>query len=272
MRGVIGADYARYVKYKGFFVFDRLSHPALREWRRHFSEARTWIVIAGIAAALSLAAPFESDRLMRALPRFCYWFGIVASTYMTGFLVAHLMLGLQARLGRPLLVAASAIVGGIAITAVVAIINLLALDYWPGAEAPVTFGTTFCIAAIVSLLFEMVSTHPTAETVAPAPSILDRIPLEKRGPLVAISVEDHYVRVRTHKGEAVILMRLGDAMRETGQTQGLQVHRSHWVSVPEVRAARRDGDRAILTMSHGTEIPVSRRYIPDIKEAGLLPG
>jgi DNA-binding LytR/AlgR family response regulator len=101
--------------------------------------------------------------------------------------------------------------------------------------------------------------------------LLDRLPLDKRGPLVSISVEDHYVRVRTAQGEELLLMRLTDAIREVGASKGVQVHRSHWVALDAVRAARREGDRAILTMAHGPEIPVSRTNVPAIREAGLLP-
>ena len=87
---------------------------------------------------------------------------------------------------------------------------------------------------------------------------------------MALSVEDHYVRIMTSKGADVVLLRLSDAMRETGDELGLQVHRSHWVALSAVKSTRRDGDRAILTLTTGEDIPVSRRYMPDIKEAGLL--
>ena len=53
---------------------------------------------------------------------------------------------------------------------------------------------------------------------------------------------------------------------------GFQVHRSHWVSLAQVRSVRRDGARAVLTMSDGRDIPVSRSNIAAVKEAGLLPG
>jgi len=33
----------------------------------------------------------------------------------------------------------------------------------------------------------------------------------------------------------------------------------------------RAGDRAIITMSNGGEIPASRSYIPALRDAGLLP-
>lgn len=103
------------------------------------------------------------------------------------------------------------------------------------------------------------------------PTLLDRLPLDKRAPLVALSVEDHYVRIRTTKGEEMILMRLADAIRETAATPGLQVHRSHWVAFDQVVAVRRKGDCALLKMSHGPDVPVSRANLPKLREAGLLP-
>nr|WP_301270752.1 MULTISPECIES: LytTR family DNA-binding domain-containing protein [unclassified Roseobacter] len=127
---------------------------------------------------------------------------------------------------------------------------------------------------IITFVFDVADRQtrsvPPDDEAPPAP-LLDRLPLEKRGPLVALSVEDHYVRVRTTKGEEMVLMRLTDAIREVGATAGLQVHRSHWVALDAVRSARREGDRAILTMSHGGDIPVSRSRLADAKSARLLP-
>ena len=116
---------------------------------------------------------------------------------------------------------------------------------------------------------------PQREAVSPAttqsPALLDRLPFDKRGPLLALSVSDHYVEVRTSKGHELLLMRLSDAIRETAPEPGLQIHRSHWVAKSAVQSARRDGARAFLTLIDGTEVPASRTYLPALKEAGLLP-
>jgi len=73
------------------------------------------------------------------------------------------------------------------------------------------------------------------------------------------------------QGESLVLLRLSDAIREVGDTAGAQVHRSHWVAWDAITAARREGDRAILTLKTGTEIPVSRANLGKIKDAGFLP-
>ncbi|NJM84282.1 MAG: LytTR family transcriptional regulator [Tabrizicola sp.] len=51
----------------------------------------------------------------------------------------------------------------------------------------------------------------------------------------------------------------------------MQVHRSHWVAQGAVRAVRRMGDGAVITLGTGQEVPVSRRFIPALRQAGLLP-
>ena len=88
---------------------------------------------------------------------------------------------------------------------------------------------------------------------------------------MALTVQDHYVNIRTTNGSELVLMRLADAIREVGDTKGLQVHRSHWIAVDQVTAASRKGDGAVLSMTQGDDIPVSRANVAKIREAGLLP-
>ena len=75
----------------------------------------------------------------------------------------------------------------------------------------------------------------------------------------------------TSAGSALLLMRLSDAIAEAGDTKGLQIHRSHWVALDAVRAVRRDGQRAVLTLTDGRDLPVSRANLDKVKAAGLLP-
>lgn len=102
------------------------------------------------------------------------------------------------------------------------------------------------------------------------PALLDRVAFEKRGALVSLSMEDHYVRVRTTQGDDLVLMRLSDAIKETAPVQGLQTHRSHWVALDFLTACTRSGAGAVLTMHHGPDIPVSRSQIDQAKAKGLL--
>ena len=53
--------------------------------------------------------------------------------------------------------------------------------------------------------------------------------------------------------------------------EGLQIHRSHWVAWGAVVETRREGDRVLLRLSTGDDIPVSRSHISKLREAGVLP-
>lgn len=235
-------------------------------------------VLAGVATVLALAGPFGTDRLLGLVPRFAYWGAICFPTYAAGVLIAVVLDRRMARAREWLRVAAQALATGTAVSLLVLLINLAAFSWWPDThEAPAFFGTIFAIALIVTVVLHIARSGRQAPTPAPtatapkAPPILDRLPFDKRGALLALSVEDHYVRVRTATGQDMLLMRLSDAIREVGETCGAQVHRSHWVSFDAITAARREGDRAILTLSDGAEVPVSRANVAKIKEAGLLP-
>ncbi|MFS8047775.1 LytTR family DNA-binding domain-containing protein [Rhizobium sp. BR 314] len=76
--------------------------------------------------------------------------------------------------------------------------------------------------------------------------------------ILALSAEDHYVRVRTDRGEALILMNLAAAIGAMGEDAGVRVHRSHWVSreLAEETAAR--GSRHGVRLNDNTVLPVSR--------------
>jgi len=103
-----------------------------------------------------------------------------------------------------------------------------------------------------------------------APAILRRLPQRKRGPLLRLSMADHYVGVATEHGEEMLLMRLSDAIAETAPEEGLKVHRSHWVARRAVRAVEPEGDRATLVLTSGERIPVSRTRMQVLRSAGWL--
>lgn len=233
----------------------------------------TLTAVLGIGAVLGVAGPFTTDELLTLLPRLAYWVMTVALTYAAGSLCDALLKAPLARFSFWIRVAITALVTGICIALVVLVINYITFDWYPGmGDLPAYLGSTVLIAVIVTVVLATVQRQTTSTENPSSPArILDRLPLDKRGPLVALSVEDHYVRVQTTRGEELILLRLSDAIAEVGDTKGAQVHRSHWVAFDYVTAARRDKDRAILTMSTGTDIPVSRANVAKIKEAGLLP-
>ncbi|HVY89089.1 MAG TPA: LytTR family DNA-binding domain-containing protein [Hyphomonadaceae bacterium] len=124
----------------------------------------------------------------------------------------------------------------------------------------------------------MLDPDPTGEIAqVPAPpptppsSFLDRLPIKFRtGEIYAVSSEDHYLRVHTSLGEALILLRLADAVRELAAVEGLQTHRSWWVARQGLADVTRGDGRVVLKLKSGAEAPVSRTFQKAVKDAGWV--
>ena len=86
-----------------------------------------------------------------------------------------------------------------------------------------------------------------------------------RARLVAVEAEDHYLRIRTEAGSALVLMRLGDALEALSGLDGFRTHRSWWVARTAVEAVRWKGGRGALSLSDGSSAPVSRTYAAALK-------
>ncbi|MGI9415178.1 MAG: LytTR family DNA-binding domain-containing protein [Hyphomicrobiales bacterium] len=104
---------------------------------------------------------------------------------------------------------------------------------------------------------------------APGGRLVRRLPAGKRGAVLYLSMHDHYVEVVTAKGSELVLMRFGDALDELDGSDGLRIHRSHWVARKAVAGWRRENGRLTLEMSDGAELPVSRSYAKAVRAAGL---
>ncbi len=258
---------------------------ALREWTQDLRSPLMWTILIGVSAILALVGPFETGILLNLIERLAYWGLVATGSYLLGSLVHTLVQAIRegsiAPSWRDALV--PGLLSGAAILVFVTLVNLITFEYFPSkAEwsdfALVTIGVSVIVSLLLSQIHAALASNrreepqvPPSPPFAGPPPILARLPLEKRGTLLAIRVEDHYVRVFTDAGEELILMRLSDAVRETGNVPGDQVHRSHWVNFDAVTSAKRDGARAILTVQSGLEVPVSRANMSKIKEAGLLP-
>ena len=91
------------------------------------------------------------------------------------------------------------------------------------------------------------------------------------GQVIALKGEDHYVRVYGDGGqEELVLMRLRDAIAVLCGAEGLQVHRSWWVTREGAAHVERDGRAAIITLATGQHVPVSRDMVATLVEAGWL--
>jgi hypothetical protein len=247
----------------------------LREMRGHLSDPRVLGIMAVVGVVLGLAGPFGSFASIEVLPRLAYWLATVFLTYCFGFgssMLADRLWGAGRPFWQRLLI--MSVPAGVGATLIVTLLNLIAFGT-DGFEFPgvlVLMGQCFAVAlgveAVVLLTDRREAPASGAGPEAP-PAILDRVPAHQRGPLIALVVEDHYVDIVTERGKTLVLMRLADAIREAGSTAGLQIHRSHWVATAAVVRTHRSDGKVVLELSNGMRLPVSRGYLPAVKEAGL---
>ncbi|NBE08131.1 LytTR family DNA-binding domain-containing protein [Paragemmobacter ruber] len=266
---------------------------AFAQLRPILSNPRFWLSLVCGGAALGIAGPFGTFTALPLGPRLAYWIVMILGTGCVGLILCRSMTTvLQGRgLPRRLASVLSGLLAGLPIVAMVHGLNSLLLP--PDALAigpiPLTLALlviSVCVSlAVAEIFFSRPAppspAHPTpAPATAPAPAhsptppqprLLARLPAHLRGPLIALTATDHYTEVTTAHGTARLLLRLSDAIAETAPTPGLRIHRSHWVALDQIASARRDGPRAVITLSDGSTRPVSRGFLPAVEQAGLLP-
>mgnify|MGYP005855786519 CR=1 FL=1 len=106
---------------------------------------------------------------------------------------------------------------------------------------------------------------PPSSTLLPNP-LVDQLPADLGSDIIALEMEDHYVRVHTALGSALVLMRLRDAMALV-EGEGMQVHRSWWVARHAVEDVLRDGRNIRLKLARGIEAPVARANVAALRDA-----
>jgi hypothetical protein len=87
--------------------------------------------------------------------------------------------------------------------------------------------------------------------------------------VLALQMEDHYVRVHRPTGSELILMPLARAI-EGMETEGLRTHRSWWVASHAVRKVEGNARSMRLHLSNGTIAPVARSAVTHLKAAGWI--
>lgn len=144
--------------------------------------------------------------------------------------------------------------------ATVTVVQLLA-DRTPRQEAHETLAVHPSMPAAASSLLDRAG---------PLTGLLDALPPHLGTDILCLENEDHYVRVYTTAGNALILMRLRDAIAQLAGVEGAQVHRSWWVARSAVKHVVRSERQLLLKLTDGREVPVSRSAVSPLREKGWL--
>lgn len=124
------------------------------------------------------------------------------------------------------------------------------------------------VSAIVllSTAYRVIYGYPFFGRVSGEGLFLSLLPVNNRGALISISADDHYVEVVTDRGTSHIRLNFCNAMKLLSEVRGIQVHRSHWVSLNAIRDIRMEpSGKATLRLSNDTELPVARSRVKSLK-------
>lgn len=271
----------------------------LRELQTIVASPRVWLVFGAAVVLFTATGPFGTLEGLTLHARLGYWLIVQALTWSIALVfVAFFDAAMESRIAHALpRMLIGAALSALPMGLVLLVVNAAFLGAPAGSREYVSDVLTALPIALVMCVLSWLALDGTrtapvrtgqesapngpadapAASAAPAdavgagdvptpsrPALLDRLPPEKRGALVRLEVQDHYVLVVTTHGREMLLMRLSDAMRETAPAGGLQVHRSHWVANDGAGRMEREpgrNGRFFLLTADGARIPVSRAKV-----------
>lgn len=247
-------------------AYFRALQVTLREWHR------VGLLWAGLTGLATLAGPFGTMDALSVLARACYWGGVVGVAIALHFVTRHVQGYLPAhRASRAAASGAYAVVLGVLLFGV----NVWLFPGWEGGQFAKLLWLIMIVVVVVGTIHAVVAWLRPADAAGgvkdvSADAFLARLPLHKRGPLIRLEAQDHYLNVVTQNGSELVLMRMADA-EAVLHGKGLRVHRSHWVVPAEIRQVARQQGKTSLIMADGASVPVSRSNLPALRAAGVVP-
>lgn len=246
--------------------------------RQRPSRARWRPIVTAIPVGLLLGflGPFGSYPAYPTATRYAFWLGLTV-TGVAAAVAAGALLPLR-RLGAGAIrTGAVALISAVPMTFVVA--WTMSLVQAGRFFTPQQLPALFAAVAAIQLLIVYATTAPTADVAAasdrvpalpksraeavPAsfpPALLSRLPPGIGSDIISLETEDHYLRVHTVGGSALILMRMADAVALLDPQLGAQVHRRWWVAQAAVVGIRTEGQKLFLCLIDGSLVPVGRTF------------
>ncbi len=240
---------------------------------------RTYLIATAVGVLLAFTGASGSDALP-LVARLAYWLILmIGGTMIAQAVNAWLDGRLRLALWREIIVMTVAITPPI--TLLVWLVSGVFAGRLPDPRwLPHTLPPVILISACMAVLHATVNRVPMQSHVHPVEPAATALPGEafrarlefrfRQADILALSAEDHYLRVHTSAGETLILMRLYDAIRELDGIEGSQIHRSWWVARDAVGDVARGDGKVDLILKSGLRAPVSRRYQKALKAGGWL--
>ena len=99
-----------------------------------------------------------------------------------------------------------------------------------------------------------------------ADRICKLLPADKRGEILSMMAQDHYVEITTENGSHLQRMSMKSAIGMAKNLDGLQIHRSHWVATSALLSLERSSDRIFAILRDGRKVPVSKSKVAEVQQ------
>ncbi|MEM7023914.1 MAG: LytTR family DNA-binding domain-containing protein [Pseudomonadota bacterium] len=253
------------------FANDTLPNHLRREITTLFGSSRHLALLALVALFAGVTGPFGTYEALSPASRYLFWTLVVVGTAAAGQVTGTAVELLIRRLAWPAVpkVLVCAVLSAPPVFGVV-VVALLGFGFRPDAQDLVILylQCTAVVAGIGILAFLLAPQGGKRAETAP-PMLMRRLPGARRGRLIRLAAQDHYVEVVTTGGRTLVPMRFRDAIAEAAPEPGAQVHRSHWVALRAVSGRGRVNHRPGLHLSDGSFVPIGRKFRSEAQREGL---
>jgi hypothetical protein len=111
-----------------------------------------------------------------------------------------------------------------------------------------------------------------AAPMSPSPRFferLERLQGLRTDELVAVEAEDHYIQVHSLRGKELVYYRFRDALTDLATLDGLQIHRSAWVSRRGIQSVQEQGRVLGVLLVTGETLRASQSYKGALAQSGF---
>ncbi|TNJ39151.1 LytTR family DNA-binding domain-containing protein [Phaeobacter sp. B1627] len=254
---------------------------ALRQLQATLASPVFWIVVGTAVGLTAMAGPYYTLERLSFPERLVYWGVTIPLSALTMTVLSTVAFRLtKARsLNWVIVTVLVGLVGVLPVTGSVYLSEGIATGFEDGWLDGVSFfrlalfvaPSLIGVTLVVNALFEFRVVGQDSAVLEPPPQsetlLQSKLPHHLGHEIVTVQARDHYAEVTTLKGSAMVLMRLGDAVRDLEPLGGLQVHRSWWVNLAHLARTETGKSGQELVMKTGQRVPVGRSFRKALKEA-----
>lgn len=244
---------------------------------------RPFLVALAVGLLLGFLGPFGSYPAYSTATRYTFWLGLTAAGLLAALAAEAVLPPGRPRAGL-IRIGFVAVVSAVPMTFVVAWTMSLVQPgrvFTPG-QLPALFAAVAAVQLLV--VYATTTTAPASnDTETPGPAralaeagadatpaafpsaLLGKLPPGFGSDIIALETEDHYLRVHAIGGNALILMRMADAVALLDPRLGVQVHRRWWVAQAAVAGVRAEGQKLSLCLIDKSVVPVGRTFSASVR-------